>query len=109
MKLHTAMIAAVVVAVAGLAVAKTPVVVKLETPKAEQTRIIANGAVFMCEADTCTAVMTRSVNARTCGEVAEQVGRIASFSGDGRAVTGSDLERCNARAPQLPATTEAAR
>ncbi len=107
--IRTALIAAAITAVAGVAIAKTPVVVKLETPKAEQTRIIANGAVFMCEGDTCTAVMTRAVNARTCGEVAEQVGRIVQFSGEGRSVTGADLDRCNAKAPQLPTTTEAGR
>lgn len=108
--IRTALIATAAVAlVSGVAFAKTPVTVKLEAPVAEATRVIANGAVWQCEGDTCTGVMTRSVNARTCGEVAEQVGRVVSFTGEDRTVTGADLDRCNAKAPQLPAATSASR
>jgi hypothetical protein len=110
MTLRTTVIAVLATTLmAGAAFARVPVVAKLEAPQAERTRVIANGAVWQCEGDSCTAVMTRAVNARSCGELAEKVGRIVSFSGDDRAVTGADLDRCNANAPQLPATTSAAR
>lgn len=108
MKLRTAALAIVAAAMfAAPALARTPVVAKLEVAKAERTRVIANGAVWQCEGDTCTAVIARTVSARTCGELAEQVGRIVSFSGEGRAVTGADLDRCNASAPAATTTTAA--
>jgi hypothetical protein len=101
MKLRTALLALSATALlTGVAIARTPVTVKLEAPVAEATRVVANGAVWQCEGDTCTGVMTRAVNARTCGELAEKVGRIAAFAGDGRTVVGEELTRCNSKAPQ---------
>lgn len=109
MTLRTVLLAAVATAfIAGPALARVPVVAKLEAPVAEKTRVIANGVVWRCEGDTCTGVMQRQVSVRTCGELAEEVGRLASFGSTERQVTGDDLTNCNTDAKQLPATTTAA-
>lgn len=71
--------------------------VKLEAPVAEQTRVIAQNAVWTCEADTCRARATHAVTVRACRQFVRQAGdvRIASYGTDGRELSADELARCN--------------
>lgn len=91
--------AVAVFALAGVAQAKDVVVAKLEAPVAETVRVIASNSVWTCEGDTCRTVLQRAVTARACGELAKEVGRIATFGATDRTLPADQIERCNTRAP----------
>lgn len=88
---------------AGAAYAKTDVTAKLAAPQAEKTRVIAAGAVWMCEGDSCTAQLQRAPTARVCMELAREVGQITAFG----ALSAEDIARCNTRAAAPAATAVA--
>ncbi|HKP79676.1 MAG TPA: hypothetical protein VJU34_11190 [Phenylobacterium sp.] len=91
--------AALVALSAGSAVAGESITVKLASPIAEKTKLIAGGAMFNCEADTCVAAAPASQTfaASTCKTIADKVGVVASF--EGRKPLGADkLASCNAKA-----------
>lgn len=88
---------------AGAALADDPVTVKLQSPVAEKTKLIAGGAVFMCEGDTCLAAApsSQTYGATACKDVAKKVGAVASFGGSRKQLDAAKLDQCNAVA--LPA------
>jgi hypothetical protein len=107
MKLQT--LAAACVAAAAFstaAFAAEPVTVKLARPVAQPTKFIAGGAVFNCEADTCTAgaTTTSTYAVDTCKTVASKVGAVATFAGR-RSFDDARLAQCNVSAAKAPATT----
>jgi hypothetical protein len=107
MKLQT--LAAACVAAAAFstaAFAAEPVTVKLAQPVAQPTKFIAGGAVFNCEADTCTAgaTTTSTYAVDTCKTVASKVGAVATFAGR-RSFDDARLAQCNVSAAKAPATT----
>lgn len=89
--------------VGGVALAGETVVAKLAAPAAETGRVIADGTVWTCAGDSCTATLTRKANARSCSELAKEVGQVVKF-GD---LDETALARCNVRAA-APATTAVA-
>ncbi len=93
-KFAVAAIAALCVSTGAFAAGKTYVTAKLATPVAERAQVIANGVVWTCEGDSCTAQFARAVTARVCGELAKEVGQITAI-GD---LSAEDLARCNLRA-----------
>lgn len=107
MKLQTlaaACAALVTVSFAGAALADDPITAKLAQPVAAKTKIIAGGAVFMCEGDTCFAgaPSSRTFATTTCKDLAKTVGAVASFGGSRKQLDDAKLTQCNAAA--LPAT-----
>lgn len=107
MKLRTlaaACAALATVTFAGAALADDPITAKLQSPVAEKTKLIAGGAVFICEGDTCyaSAPSSRTYAQATCKELAKNVGAIASFGGARRQLDDAKLGQCNAVA--LPQT-----
>lgn len=108
MKLQTlaAMCSAVAtLTIAGAAFADDAVTVKLEAPVAAKTKVIAGGAVFLCEADACVASTTtsRTFAASTCKDLAKSVGRVSAFTGPRKALDGGKLEACNTGAAVVAA------
>ena len=106
MKLRTlaaACAALVSVSFAGAALADDPITAKLQAPVAAKTKLIAGGAVFLCEGDTClaSAPSSRTYGATTCKEVAKNVGAVVSFGGVRKQLEAAKLEQCNTAA--LPA------
>jgi hypothetical protein len=91
--------------VGGVAFAGETVVAKLATPKAEAGRVIADGAVWTCAGDSCTATLTRKANARACSQLAQEVGQIVQFG----ALDETELARCNQRAAATTTTAVANR
>ena len=107
MKLRTlaaACAAFATISFAGVAMADDPITAKLQAPVAEKTKLIAGGAVFICEGDTCLAAApsSRTYASATCKELAKNVGAIASFGGSRKQLDGDKLGACNASA--LPQT-----
>jgi hypothetical protein len=91
--------AALATLTAGQALAADAITAKLAAPVAEKTKLIAGGAMFNCEGDTCVAAAPTSQTfaASTCKTIADKVGPVASF--EGRKSLGEDkLADCNAKA-----------
>src|SRR5262245_4597463 len=85
---------------AGLAApafARDPVfTIKLEAPVAEQTRVIANNAVWSCEGDTCLARPAHSATVRACRQFVHESGaRVISYGSEADQLSSDELARCN--------------
>ena len=94
--------AALSLGLAGVAHARNTEVftVKLETPVAEQTRVIASNAIWSCEGDTCIARPTHSASVRECRQFVRQSGaRVTAYGHTGRELSADELARCNGDAP----------
>jgi hypothetical protein len=94
--------------VAGAATAGDSITARLQQPVAARTMVIAGGAVFVCEADTCLAATptTRTFATGACKDLAKTVGAVASFGGERKQFDADKLGACNAAAA---AATELAR
>jgi hypothetical protein len=87
---------------AAPALARDPIfTVKLEAPVAEQTRVIAQNAVWTCDGDTCRARPTHAVSVRACRQFVREAGgvRVTSYGTDGRELSADEIARCNGEAP----------
>jgi hypothetical protein len=89
--------AAVATLCAAPALAGEPITAKLQQPVAEKTKFIAGGAMFVCEADACTAIApsSQTFGASTCKTIAAKVGLVAAFGG-ARSLDDAKLGECNA-------------
>jgi len=101
MKLRTLTAAAVIsLTFAGAAWADGKITASLKTPVAAKTKIVAGGAVFVCEGSNCVALVAPSRAASTagCKALVKEVGALTAFGSDRKALDGADLEACNAAA-----------
>jgi hypothetical protein len=85
---------------AGLAApafARDPVfTIKLEAPVAEQTRVIANNAVWSCDGDTCFARPAHEATVRACRQFVRESGaRVSSYGSETDQLSADELARCN--------------
>jgi hypothetical protein len=71
--------------------------IRLATPVAEATRIIALNTIWDCNGDTCVARADHGANVRSCRQfVRESNGlRIASYGSDSDQLSGDEVARCN--------------
>jgi hypothetical protein len=69
---------------------------KLATPASG--RIVARDINWVCSADGCEGTTAESRPAVLCQALAKQTGRIENFLVDGRALSDSELAKCNAAA-----------
>jgi hypothetical protein len=85
---------------AGAALADGRVAAALDQPVAAKTKVIAGGAVFVCEGAECVSAQapSRALTALACKALAKEVGRISAFGGDTKSLDADDLTRCNASA-----------
>ncbi|RJY09286.1 CC_3452 family protein [Aurantiacibacter aquimixticola] len=67
---------------------------QLAAPTSEE-RAIAGGVVFRCEETRCAAPRSGDRSLRVCSELRREVGAIASFTANGRALSAAQLARCN--------------
>jgi hypothetical protein len=93
---------------AGAAFAE-PLTAKLQQPVAAKTKLIAGGAVFVCEGDACTAAAatSRTFATNACKDLAKEVGALAGYGSERRQFDEAKLGQCNASAK--PATQVANR
>ena len=88
------------------------VAVTLEQPVKAKTKIVADGAVWVCEQTSCVAGYTPDESlfgVAECKDLAKQVGRVTSFQANSKpALQPAALEKCNS-AVKAPATITAAR
>lgn len=110
MKLRTLTAAAVLTfALAGTAFADGRVTATLQAPVAAKTKIVAAGAVFVCEGTTCVAgsAPTRTMTALGCKALVKEVGAVAGFAGEKRELEAADLTKCNTAARATATVTAA--
>lgn len=85
-----------VFAVATTARASEPIVGRLETALSKPVKVIAGGALFVCEESRCVAQaptnQTMSVSA--CRQLAKRVGAIAEFGNSRRTLPPEKLALC---------------
>ncbi len=83
---------------AGAAYADGKVTASLKTPVAAKTKIVAGGAVYTCEGDSCVAqtAPARAVTVAGCKALVKEVGELTAFSNSKRTLEGEDLAACNA-------------
>lgn len=82
----------------GAAYADGKVTASLKAPVAAKTKVVAAGAVFVCEGSTCVAssAQARTVTVAGCKALVKEVGEVTAFANGRRAVEGEDLAACNA-------------
>ena len=73
------------------------VIVSLCAPVHAKTKIVALGAVFACEGETCIAwgAPQAAVSTFACEALAKEAGPIAAIEGRGHALSAADVARCN--------------
>jgi hypothetical protein len=93
---------------AGSAFADGRIAVALENPVAAKTKVVAGGAVFVCDGAECvsTAAPSRALTAVACKALAKEVGRVAAFGGETKSLDADDLTRCNVSAKAGVQTAE---
>lgn len=74
--------------------------VSLKAPVAAKTKIVAAGAVFSCEGDTCvaSAAPARANTVAGCKALVKEVGEVTAYSNGKRALEAEDLAACNTAA-----------
>jgi len=82
------------------------VTVSLCAPVPAKTKIVALGAVFACEGETCVAwgAPEAAVSTFACKALAREAGPVAAVEGRGRTLDANDIARCNLAAAQSATT-----
>jgi hypothetical protein len=93
---------------AGSALADGRIAAALDAPVAAKTKVVAGGAVFVCEGAECvsTQAPSRALTAVACKALAKEVGRVAAFGGETKSLDADDLTRCNVSAKAGVQTAE---
>jgi hypothetical protein len=73
------------------------VTVALCAPVPAKTKIVALGAVFACEGETCIAwgAPEAAVSTFACKALAREAGPVAAIEGRGHTLSAEDIARCN--------------
>jgi hypothetical protein len=89
----------------GAAFARDPVfTIKLEAPVAEETRVIANNAVWSCDGDTCLARPAHEATVRACRQFVRESGaRVISYGSEADQLSADELARCNGESATVQA------
>lgn len=85
---------------AGSAFADGKITASLAAPVAAKTKVVAAGALFICEGTTCVASsgLARTVTVSGCKELVKAVGAVTTLTNGKRSIEGQDLATCNAAA-----------
>lgn len=105
--LRSLVLAAVIsVGFAGAAYARDPVfTIKLDAPVAEQTRVIANNAVWTCDGDTCLARPNHQATVRACRAFVREAGaRVVEYGSEADQLSADELARCNGESASTAST-----
>lgn len=83
---------------AGVAFADAKVSASLATPVAAKTKVVAAGALFICEGSTCVAnsAQARTVTVSGCKELVKAVGAVTTLTNGKRSLESDELATCNA-------------
>lgn len=80
-----------------------PFTAQLTQPVAQEVQIVANGAVWTCIGDSCTARVDDAASLNGCRTIAAQVGAIRSYGSATSPLSEERLASCNEAA--APAQT----
>ena len=90
-------VAVVSLSFAGSAFADGKVSASLAAPVAAKTKVVAAGALFVCEGSTCVAstALSRTVTVSGCKELVKSVGAVTALTDGKRTLEAGDLATCN--------------
>lgn len=97
-------------AFAAPAFARDVYTIRLATPVAEATRVIALNTIWDCSGDTCLARADHGANVRSCRQFVRQSNglRIASYGAEGDQLNADEVARCNGETLQASTGGQAA-
>ena len=102
MKVHfSALAAAALITMLGSsAMAAQAVTAKLQTPIEGVKKPVAGEAVFVCQADTCTAgnPTGQTLSTSGCRQLVRAVGAVSSYGNETRQLEAAKLASCNGSA-----------
>ncbi len=78
-------------------------VAQLSQPVAEQVQIVADGAVWTCFGDSCTARVDGAASLSGCRQISSRVGALRTYGSETAPLSEARLEACNEAA--APAQT----
>jgi hypothetical protein len=82
--------------IATTAMADGRTVVTLQQPLAKHVDFIVNGAIWNCDATTCSAaVESQTLGVQQCHTVALKVGPVAGATNSGRSLQPTQVDQCN--------------
>ncbi len=91
----------------GAAFARDEIFTARLAQPAEQSRLIADNAVWNCEADTCVARSSHAATIRTCRQFVREAGiAVTAYGPENAQLSEQELASCNAN---LAAETQQAR
>ena len=73
-----------------------------------QAKVVARDVVWACGAAACTGSSAEGRPAIVCQSLVKKIGRVDSFTANGRAFAAAELDRCNAAAKAAGNTAVAA-
>jgi hypothetical protein len=82
-------------------------VAQLTTPVAERFQVVAEGAIWTCQGETCRAEVSQPATPFGCRTLVREVGAVLSYGSETRPMSEARLAACNAAAQ--PAETQSAR
>lgn len=99
MKMLAAAAALALTCAAGAATAETAFAeATLAQPLTKPTQVIAGGAVWSCDASSCSAPATsdRTLSVSACKQLVKEAGKINTYRVDRHALTADEVAKCNA-------------
>ncbi len=102
MKLSVLALSAILAtAIAVPAFADSSIQATLAKPVPAKTKLVAGGAVWVCEGTACLAAQAPDnvLSTSSCRALAKSVGQITAYAGGRRSFTAEVLSRCNAGLP----------
>lgn len=78
-------------------------VAQLSQPVAEQVQIVADGALWTCVGDSCTARVDQAATVPGCRQISSRVGALRAYGSETAPLSESRLQSCNEAA--APAQT----
>jgi len=96
---------------AGSALAETRITVTLDAPQSAHADLIAASALWSCNGATCVAASApdTAFSSDGCQDIAKQLGRVASYTGEMKSLGAKALEKCNKVAATAAAVGTASR
>jgi hypothetical protein len=98
MKLQTLVLAAVISALAGAALADGPGLATLQNPLAKPISIIAGDGIWTCQGENCAtgSASGQSLTIEACRTIVKAAGPVTAYAVDGSSLRPTPLARCNA-------------
>lgn len=72
---------------------------KLAAPVAAQVKVVADGAIWTCAADTCVARVPERITVSGCKDMARKLGALSAYAAGIKELSADQITACNTAAP----------